>query len=551
MGKYGLWIRLHIGGIEMKNKKRIILFLVIYIIFILILNIVKYKALLFMGDSVDFLISRSSRVLKTVRNFLLLEIMVLIISMAADYFKLNVKKNTMKFLKSGYLNMILESDSFSLKEAGIGKFLSNFTNDMAAVESDFCGNLLDMIYHISNFVLGIVILMKIDYRFLIAILFISVGISVYIIKTASFLQEKYGEKSEIFGQYTSYVKEILSGYTIIKNNNLFSRVKSDFETVNKNVQDKGYEIDKFLTYISAIHQLIYILSFSVLLVMSLYMYKIGLITIGTIIIISNSSDKIISPTVMVTVSIPRLKGGYSILKRIIAKFGVKNDVTEKKKLRDRVKSIEFKNVQYDAGGKEIIKNFTYTFNTSLSYFIYGLSGSGKSTIVKLLIGYISPDSGEILINGDSISGIQTDDYYGRIQYVPQDIFLFEDTVLNNITMFSKCEQEKLNKAIELSGLNKFISELPAGLNTVITENGTNISGGEKRRIGIARAIVKDPDLIVLDEPFADLDSDIVEGIDGALLKLKDSGFIVISHIRSSHFNSYNKKIEILNGIISK
>ncbi len=156
-----------------------------------------------------------------------------------------------------------------------------------------------------------------------------------------------------------------------------------------------------------------------------------------------------------------------------------------------------------------------------------------------------------MINGDSISGIQTDDYYGRIQYVPQDIFLFEDTVLNNITMFSKCEQEKLNKAIEMSGLNKFISELPAGLNTVITENGTNISGGEKRRIGIARAIVKDPDLIVLDEPFADLDSDIIEGIDGALLKLKDSGLIVISHIRSSHFNSYNKKIEILNGIISK
>ena len=202
---------------------------------------------------------------------------------------------------------------------------------------------------------------------------------------------------------------------------------------------------------------------------------------------------------------------------------------------DFKKNIRLKNVDFSFSGKKLLLkdvNFEIKKNTILG--IYGSTGSGKSTIVNLILGFYRPNKGNILIDDRELKNDDILKWQENLSYVPQKVYLIDDTILSNITFEddeNKINFELLNKSIELAELKDFINMQKSGINHVIGEDAEKISGGQKQRIGIARAIYKNSNTLVLDESLNSLDNITKEKILGKLKSIKKT-IIMISHEKS-------------------
>lgn len=192
-----------------------------------------------------------------------------------------------------------------------------------------------------------------------------------------------------------------------------------------------------------------------------------------------------------------------------------------------IQSIGFKNVSFHYNHQPVLKKVNFRLSKGDFFGISGASGKGKTTILNLLTGFLSPTEGDIFINDSSASTIERKMYRRHIAYVKQQPFLIHDTIVNNIVLDSVVDEQRLKQAVHLSGLDELIKKFPEKLNKVITENGKNISGGQRQRIALARAFYKDAAVIILDEPFNELDETSENKILSHLEQLAANGRIVI------------------------
>jgi ABC-type multidrug transport system fused ATPase/permease subunit len=171
-----------------------------------------------------------------------------------------------------------------------------------------------------------------------------------------------------------------------------------------------------------------------------------------------------------------------------------------------IQLLALKNISFNYGDAQVLKNFELTAEKGDMVGLTGRSGKGKTTILNLVLGFLAPDQGTISINNKELRKNELKKYWPSISYVRQQSFLIHDTVLRNITLEEdKYDKEKLDTALKISGLDELLLTYEEGLQKIITENGKNISGGQQQRIALARALYKDADLILLDEPFNELD----------------------------------------------
>jgi ABC-type bacteriocin/lantibiotic exporter with double-glycine peptidase domain len=201
---------------------------------------------------------------------------------------------------------------------------------------------------------------------------------------------------------------------------------------------------------------------------------------------------------------------------------------------DRFQSLELKNIEFSYSGSNYksLDNVSIKIQNGKSIGIIGKSGSGKTTLIDLLLGLLTPDQGEIFFNNKHISKSQIDLLNGRVAYIPQQIFLLDDSLMNNISLSDK-KNTNLNQVFEAAKqakLLELISRLPNGLDTKIGESGVRVSGGERQRIALARAIYYDRDVIIMDEATSALDSDTEKEIIKEINNFKVSKtLIVIAH----------------------
>lgn len=208
-----------------------------------------------------------------------------------------------------------------------------------------------------------------------------------------------------------------------------------------------------------------------------------------------------------------------------------------------ISSIEFKDVGFSYDDQNVLNKFSFKIIKGDFVGITGKSGRGKTTILNLLLGFLKPQKDEILINDSPVSFSVIKNYWPNISYVRQQPFLIHDTILRNIILEEKSQcNEKLEHILEISGLNNFIHQSPDGLNKMITENGKNISGGQQQRITIARALYKNADLILLDEPFNELDEASEISLLEHFRELAQQGKLIILVTHSKKSLSYCTKI---------
>jgi len=206
---------------------------------------------------------------------------------------------------------------------------------------------------------------------------------------------------------------------------------------------------------------------------------------------------------------------------------------KKREASERIRSVQMKGIDFSYNGHPVLRGLDLCVQPGDFLGIEGPSGRGKTTILNVLLGFLTPENGKVIING---TDVMRRDYWSRISYVKQQSFLIHDSIRHNITLNGQSHDEgRLKNAIDAAGLAGVIDGFSEGLDKVVRENGRNISGGQRQRIVLSRALYKEADLIILDEPFNELDEESESALLRNFVQLAQSGkmIILITHNRKS------------------
>lgn len=345
--------------------------------------------------------------------------------------------------------------------------------------------------------------------------------------------------------------EMIDGIMTIKSmggeNIFFKKWNKLFDKQLQFTYKKGV-LNSFLSNIS--NSLLFILPMIIIWYGS-YSVISGDLTVGMIVAFNTIAISFLQPIISLT-------GSYSnilILKTILGKlYDIINSKTEKI-LTDNILNInagkiEFKNVyfKYNRFDPHILKNISFSINPGEKVAIVGKSGSGKSTLLKLILGLYNSQSGNIYIDDTNIKDINLKNLRSQFGVILQEPLLFNDSIKENIIIGKEnISNTQINEAVIKSGINNFLVNVPLGIDTIISEKGTNFSGGQRQRISLARALINNPKIILMDEPTSSLDNEAEASLINEVLKL-DSTCIVISH-RLNTIENFDKIIVIDDGKI--
>lgn len=431
-------------------------------------------------------------------------------------------------IKQDLFSNLISNNTKKLKDNNIAEYMSNITNDINILEKEYLESIFLLLTIVFNFVLGCISITFLNAS--LAILSIGIGVIVLIVpilfgKKLNVLKEEYSKSLSIF---TIKVKDIFSGVDLIKSYNLQNKVIDEFNGSNTKVEDSKYKTYKFNAYLSAVCSTINYFTICLILVIVGIQVIQGNLTIGAAIAAMQLLDYIINPINTIGIYINKIKTNTSIISKLVQEEQT-NKQTGIEVINDFRNRIYLDNVSYSYNEKnEAIKNVSFTFEKNKKYIVVGNSGGGKSTLLGLINGSLEGFSGSITIDGKRIEEIDLKSLNRLISIIHQNIFLFDDTIRNNITLFDDTVTEKyLEKVIQMVGLEDLINK--KGINGKVGENGEFLSGGEKQRIAIARALVKKTKILLLDEATAALDLENSFNIENMILQIPDLTLIVVSH----------------------
>ncbi|QTA37920.1 ABC transporter ATP-binding protein [Thermosipho ferrireducens] len=279
-------------------------------------------------------------------------------------------------------------------------------------------------------------------------------------------------------------------------------------------------IEDFITFIRGICPII-VLSFGGYLVMK------GDITLGTLIGFYSFMNWIYEPVRVISHFFISLQSTIPVFKRI-KEIHEMEEETSGLELLNKVKNIEYRNVYFSYDSIPILEGLNLKIRSNERIAIVGESGSGKTTVIKLVMRYFNVDKGNILVNGKSIVEYSLHDLRRKIIVVHQNDFLFNMSIRENILLGEKFSEKEFTNAIKVACIDKFINELGKGYDTIVGERGTRLSDGQKQRIAIARAVIRKPDVLILDEATSGIDSQTEAEIFKNLQNLNIT-VIIISH----------------------
>lgn len=338
------------------------------------------------------------------------------------------------------------------------------------------------------------------------------------------------EASESAEQYMKQLKDCLGGFSTIRLFNIREVIQEKMFQKNFSQQNSEYRSIVLNYWTAWISMLCSVLCYILTICIGVWMVLRGEMTTGEVLAISQLIGGILAPFEELPIHITELKS-IKPLREKIENFIQDTDVYEEKAVQKVEKcEISLENVNFSyTGESNQLENISYVFEEGKKYVIVGESGSGKTTLAKAVMGFFPNVQGKVLLDKKDISSYSQKQLYEMINYIQQDIFLFQDTLYNNITLYKNYTDEQVQKVIHEAGLDEVISNLGDGLNSLLDENGSNFSGGERQRIGLARALLLGVRYMVLDETTASLDAILENKIEQTILALNGVGSIIITH----------------------
>ena len=369
-------------------------------------------------------------------------------------------------------------------------------------------------------------------------------LSLAIYKLSMSINKRSAEIQRFLSLLNTYTQESFSGIAVIKSYGILNRFNSDFEKLSNESRDKNVNLAKVEAFFFPL--MIFLIGFSNLFVIYFggMQYINGEIeSVGVIVEFLLYVNMLTWPVACVgwiTSMVQRAEASQERINEFLSESpNIKNNSPESSE--DILGDIEFKNVSFTYEDTNIValKNISFKVKKGETLVIMGKTGSGKSTILELIGRLYDVNKGEILIDGKPIESYNLDELRKQLGYVPQDAFLFSSSLRDNIK-FGKVDasEEDIVDAAKNAAVHDNIIEFSKGYDTILGERGITLSGGQKQRVSIARAIIKDPRIVLFDDCLSAVDTETEEEIFSKLNKISnDKTSIVVSHRASSAKNA--------------
>lgn len=460
--------------------------------------------------------------------------------------RIKYMRDTILDVRKGAFQRIIQMSFKTFSKKSREVYISNLVNDVNTFENKFFVNFLNFMIQVGMYAIGTIILFIMDYKLALG-MFVAAAILFLVSKFFSKKTVEYQEAvSESNERFTTKMGNIFQGIEILKLNNIENKFLSQGLVSTRDLETSKYKLN---VYTELQWKIIGILSYVIIVCVMIYLSLT--ITKGVSVTQASFMFQLCSPMGF------RIAQAFSNWNAMKASAAIYDKITKKEEeevedvagekefqLNDR---ITVRDLSFAYENKKILDHANFTIEKGRKYLIKGVSGAGKSTLMNLLAKIHDDYSGEILLDDTNLLEVSEDSFHQKVSFIYQDVFLFEDTIENNITLYKDIPQENINFAAEVCGLNQMIQDKKLGMKEHLAENGKNLSGGQRQRISIARAIAKDAEILFVDEGTSSLNEDLGREIEKVFLDLNRT-IIAISHrYYEGITNQYDYVLELKNG----
>ncbi len=460
-------------------------------------------------------------------------------------------KQSITMFKKDIVFRLVNNNLSDINKNKTSKYISLLTNDTNTLETDYFKNIISMCSDFSLFFFATISLFFIN-KFLAIFLILFSWLSILVPKIfEKKLSDSKNNISKSSESYTNVVKDIFMGIDSIK---IFSSEKAfikKYNIVNEKLENDKYNSNKLFVFADTVSQLSGSVLFMMVIIFNGLLVIKGTSTIGGLTATTQLINYVSYPLIAFIQNRNKIKSVNGIYDSVLSLLNKDIDTTSsrKKDLNNHSDTtIKFENVTYtyEANGKGV-KNLNLTLASGKKYLVVGQSGHGKSTIINLLLKNLQGFDGNITIGDTSINDMTYDELYNEISIVYQRNHIFNDIGINNICMFKDYDEKVVEDIIKITELDNIDLK-----NKILDENGKNLSGGERQRIALARGLIKNSKILILDEALVALDNNMATKIESKILDIPNKTIISIAHKSNyDNFNKFDYIIHIKDGMVAE
>jgi ATP-binding cassette subfamily B protein len=416
----------------------------------------------------------------------------------------------------------------SFHKESVSTYLSAFSNDLNSIEQNYLIGSFNIILQIALFIGGFAAMAYYNWRILVCTMLVSL---LPILVSALYGNRLVHAETKVSEENTSFlalVKDLLAGFPVIKSFKADKEIIVRFKQKNKELELTKKVRRDINDTIAILNTLSGIVVEITVFGLGVYFALRGIISAGVVVAFIQLLNYVLGPISSIGQLVANRKAAESLIGKIEEIAEARNELNGRQILTEFKEAVVYEDVSFGyEEGIQNIRNISLRFEKNKSYAIVGGSGSGKSTLLNLLLGYHNDYKGNIKIDSHELREISTDSLYDIVSMIQQHVFVFDNSIRDNISLFREFDQEVIDNAIERAGLSDLIRE--KGEDYSCGENGANLSGGEKQRISIARCLVRGTPILLMDEATAALDSTTSHMVEEAILSIKDLTKIIVTH----------------------
>lgn len=511
-------------------KKHRVLF-VIAILFCMLASAVTIGAAFVLQSILDAVTEGDWARLNQMTLFVIVYVVLAAIIVAGS--SLVEKKLIVKTMESVRLDLyrgIFSQDTEKFRQTNTADYLSALTNDVKIIEDNILVPLLQAIQSALVFLMAVVALFY--FSPLIGGIMLVCLVAMYLVPAS--LGKPIGRHQEAYSQNLSLfilkIKDYFSGYEVIRSFRLADRTDKDFTAQNHILANSKYGVDRLIAYSEGISQMIGIGSQLGAMLVSAYLILQGQMTAGALLAILQLSGCLVSPVGVIMQNTPKIQGAVPILERIRSLSANQPSSFQGTAEPVFAREINFHNLGFSySPERSVLEDLNLRFEKGKKYALVGGSGCGKTTLVSLLNGGYGTYSGSICIDGKELHELDMNKVLTLMSVIHQDVYMFDETIKDNIDLHDAYSKDEWKRALSASGVDRFLEQTEKGLETPVGENGVNLSGGQRQRIAVARALIGNKPILILDEGTSAVDARTAYDIETALLEEDSLTMITITH----------------------
>ena len=519
-----------------KEKRFFILIFLLIAVDTLILLLVPYL----IGKAVDVISVGVNNVNFTiVKRIIYILISVYVIDSSINLIQglsmAGISQRIVKNIRKGFFDKLQKLPTSYFDANLNGDIMSRLTNDIDNISTTISSSISTLMSS-SISIIGSLIMMILLSPILTIAGLITAPLVLILSKTIAKRTKIYFREQQVaLGNLNAHIEESISGLEVIKAFNHEEKIKSTFEDLNKDLRIKGYKAQIWTGYLMPLINVINNFGFALVALLGGILAVNNMITIGIIASFISYSKQFVRPLNDIANIFNTLQSALAGAERVFEVLDQKEEIEDKKECKELANvrgNVEFKDVSFGYNEDNIVlHDISFKVEEGKSLAIVGATGSGKTTIVNLLTRFYEITKGSITIDGVDIRDYSRDSLRSNFGIVLQDTYLFSGTIKENI-MYGKEDATDLEiiSAAKIANAHKFISRLPDGYDTVLSEGGSNLSAGQKQLLAIARAVLSNPSILILDEATSNVDTRTELRIQQAMLNLmKGRTSFIIAH----------------------